>query len=436
MLNLNVNISIDTNNNNNLLSSKNFNLDENSFSKVFEEANKSFEATKEKISENQEEYAKSKENFVENNEEEAKENKNESKKETENEEITHQVSLEEILLNYKTNSINENASQKNQESADKASQLREKAELLLHQKEQVAVMNANLMKTIQAAKAENATQNPIKTQGQLLANTDNKFNEVFVKNEALLNMQNLPTNIKVDSAQTSSLADALSELKVEVTAVKSDLSAQTDSKSFDFNSSSFNNLDSHITKLNLNKTVDFAKVMGQKVMQEQQILNQVKEGTTQLAKGSSQVNIVLRPETLGRINVQISSVAGSLSAQFTAQNQQAADALTKNIEILRQNLLEQGLKITEISVKVQDTNHSEAFSDNRNFDDGDKLNAFKENYSNNKNSYKANTKENVSERAYAENIDTEDESSEISENNEEINNNKDLGIYNNMGRKV
>ena len=329
MLNLNVNISIDTNNNNNLLSSKNFNLDENSFSKVFEEANKSFEATKEKISENQEEYAKSKENFVENNEEEAKENKNESKKETENEEITHQVSLEEILLNYKTNSINEDASQKNQESADKASQLREKAELLLHQKEQVAVMNANLMKTIQAAKAENATQNPIKTQGQLLANTDNKFNEVFVKNEALLNMQNLPTNIKVDSAQTSSLADALSELKVEVTAVKSDLSAQTDSKSFDFNSSSFNNLDSHITKLNLNKTVDFAKVMGQKVMQEQQILNQVKEGTTQLAKGSSQVNIVLRPETLGRINVQISSVAGSLSAQFTAQNQQAADACDK-----------------------------------------------------------------------------------------------------------
>ena len=45
-----------------------------------------------------------------------------------------------------------------------------------------------------------------------------------------------------------------------------------------------------------------------------------------------------------------------------------ADILNKNIETLKQNLTEQGVKIAEISVKVQETNNSEFLADNKNFE--------------------------------------------------------------------
>lgn len=435
MLDLKVNGLFNTDKLNNNFAPKGYNEDNKAFSKVFEDANKSFEATKEAIEkqENKEDnfFKKIKDQFSKNNNENETTKDEETKKDDTAQENQTTTNLEQILLDYKNNLANKH-SQISEKSVENSQELRETSERLLHQKEQALEMTAKLMSELKNAQNKINTQNPIKTNtGEVQSQLLNTNKEVILSGEAATNLQNL-ANIK--TTDNSSLADALAELDIEVTSVKVDTSAQTEAKGFDFNSSSFSNLNSHITKLSLNKTVDFSKVMGEKISQEQQILNQIKEGTqSQLSKGSSSVNIILRPEHLGKVNVNIVSNNGVVSAQFTAQSQQAADALNKNIDTLKQNLIDQGLKISEVSVRVQETSQGETFSDARNFD-GDKLGQSKENNSN-KNSYKSEHSNNNSEinQAYLENDEQEEDAQEQTSN---IKNNNNLEIYNNMGRTL
>lgn len=424
MLDLKVNTLLNTEKLNNNIFSKGFSAEESEFSKVFESANKSFEATKKAI----EEQKPNENKKTEKEETNKNQNKDENEETKEVAQDNTAITLEQILLNYKNN-ITSQKTENSPQSTQTSQELRETSEKLLHQKEQALEMTTRLMSELKVAQGKLATQNPIQTNEQQLASTGK---DVRISPEAALNLQNL-ANTKV--SDNISLADALAEMDAEVTSVKIDTNTQTEAKGFDFNSSTFSNLNSHITKLSLNKTADFSKMMGEKIAQEQQVLNQVKEnGINQLGKGSSSVNIVLRPEHLGKVNINIISNNGTVSAQFTAHSQQAADALSKNIETLKQNLLEQGIKVSDVSVKVQETAQSETFADNKNFD-GDKLGHSKENNSN-RNSYKPENSNNNEEikQSYFEQEELEEEIGEETSSIHKKNDN--LEIYNNMGRTL
>ncbi len=424
MLNLDMNMAIDIDSlNKNFMASSDYSANNDNFSKIFDDVNKSFEATKEKL------------------EDENKKDENDKDKDKEANSAEPNTILEQLLLSYK-NTLTQNLPQENQEGLEgrKSLQaLRDAGEKLLHQRQQSLELTTKFINDMQNLQAKAGTQNPIQTQAQQMLNasmTEAGSGEVMLTGEALLNLQN---TAKLDGSTT--LADALSELKVEITSVKA--GTQTESKGFDFNSSSFGSLSSHLTKLSLNKSVDFSKVINQKLSQEQQILNQVREATaSQLAKGTSHVNIVLRPESLGRINVHISSANGAVTAQFTAQSQQAAEVLSKNIETLRQNLLEQGVKVSDVTVRVQTTSQGEALAD-KNFNQENFFNSSKENYSSSKNAYSASTNSNNNNNnnnneehaSLNQNITKENTEEEELSHSSSINNN-DLGIYNNKGRKV
>jgi len=263
--------------------------------------------------------------------------------------------------------------------------------------------------------------------------------DVIIKGDAITNFESeLRANNK--SKATSSHSETMEDIdrddKIEVTSVKFGDTANISDKNYNFNSSAFSDLSNHITKMSLNKSADFSKVMNAKTAQENQILNQVKEATSNaIARGTSKVSIILRPENLGKVNVNLASTNGILSAQLIAQNQQAADALNKNIENLKQNLIDQGVKVNDISVKVQESSQSDSFANN-NYND-DKLNEFKESNSNrnaskNKQMYE-NNNENQKENSYFTNLE------ENNENEPEKTTklaNKGLEIYNNMGRKL
>ena len=420
-----------------------FNKKNDSFSKVFEYANKSFEATKKSISNDN----KKENNFLEKIKEKVSKINSDkeqlSKKSTKTEDVDTEemeegaeaisnATVEQILLNYKSSSIN-NQTDDVELNAQNTQQLRDASEKLLHQKEKTLEMTAKLLSELKESQTKLATQNPIKTSDEKISVPqffEKNNNDVALNSDALLNLQNLA---ETKTGDNTNLSDVLAELDVEVTSVKTENAGKNEARNFDFNSSSFNNLSGHVTKLSLNKTADFSKVFGQKLSQEQQILNQVKEGTlNQLNKESTSVNIILRPESLGKVNINIVSNNGTLSAQITAQSQQAADALSKNIDTLKQNLIDQGLKVSEVNVKVQESSSADAFADSKNFED-DKLSNFKENNSN-KNSYKAeHSNNNGTSQTYFENEEAE-EQEEISAAVSHKNN--DLGIYNNMGRKV
>ncbi len=72
-------------------------------------------------------------------------------------------------------------------------------------------------------------------------------------------------------------------------------------------------------------------------------------------KTTSKVNIVLNPESLGKVNLQIINSKDGLSAQFTVTTNEARDLLMKGIDGLRENLLTQGVSVDNISVKVSET---------------------------------------------------------------------------------
>lgn len=456
---LNIDIKIN-NNENNLFASKNSYKEQNqdnNFSKVFEDTTKSYEKSMEQSKTDKQDINKpEKENEtqkVENNniiqqiqelllisQQQNIQNNTETLKEQtaneinlNNEEVKKPLDeiqfLNKLINNVKNNS--KNILPEDTKAIKNSIALREQSERILHQKEQTLELTAKMMNELKAVEQKLVTSK----------NIEQTTPKLFTQ-ESLFNLDNL-SNINMSSQPQAALSDIADDLKVEISEIKiSSADEKSGTKNFDFNNSNFSNLNSHITKLSLNKNVNFAKTLNNVQTQEQSVLNQVKDATLKnLPKtGTSSINIILKPESIGKVNVNLISNNGVVSAQFTAESRQAADILNKNIDILKQNLSEQGVKIAEISVKVHETASSEAFSDNKNFDDNS-FDNLKENLSQ-RNSNKADF-QNKNQNASHDNMNETNEYIKSNEVQEEITNgiydekaNKELEIYNNMGRKV
>ena len=88
------------------------------------------------------------------------------------------------------------------------------------------------------------------------------------------------------------------------------------------------------------------------------ILNQITKHLEGLQNGSK-VNIVLNPESLGKVDIQLLTTKDGLTAQFTVTTQEARDLLMKGLDGLKDTLTSHGVGCDNISVKVSDTQKSE-----------------------------------------------------------------------------
>ena len=88
------------------------------------------------------------------------------------------------------------------------------------------------------------------------------------------------------------------------------------------------------------------------------ILEQISKQLEGLQSGSK-VNIVLNPESLGKVNIQLLSTKEGLMAQLTVTTQEAKDILMKGLDGLKDTLLAQGVNVDNVSVKVADAQKSE-----------------------------------------------------------------------------
>ena len=116
-----------------------------------------------------------------------------------------------------------------------------------------------------------------------------------------------------------------------------------------------------VHKLDIQKAAEFSKVMSSKQTQTTQnsVINQVKEASAKLASGKSEVTITLRPESFGKVNINIVSNKGEVTAQITAENNQTKEMLLKGAESLRQSLVDQGINANKITVNVQNASDNE-----------------------------------------------------------------------------
>jgi hypothetical protein len=85
----------------------------------------------------------------------------------------------------------------------------------------------------------------------------------------------------------------------------------------------------------------------------------VRSGKLKSLGQKSQVEIKLKPEYLGRLEIRLTLTEGVLTARFLVENQQLGRLLDGNLFNLRQTLEEQGLKLDQLQVEV---GHSGAFS--------------------------------------------------------------------------
>ena len=87
------------------------------------------------------------------------------------------------------------------------------------------------------------------------------------------------------------------------------------------------------------------------------ILNQIGSKFEQLKDGSStKITMTLRPNDLGRVTIELLSSANGISTNIIAQNSQVKELLDKNIDILKQQLAQQGINVQNVQVKTVEQN--------------------------------------------------------------------------------
>ena len=92
------------------------------------------------------------------------------------------------------------------------------------------------------------------------------------------------------------------------------------------------------------------------------ILDQITKQMETL-QNNSKVNVVLNPESLGKVTIQLIRTGEGLSAQFTVANQEVRDMLMKGLDGLKDSLLSHGVGVDNVSVKVSDLLKSEYEAD-------------------------------------------------------------------------
>jgi flagellar hook-length control protein FliK len=91
------------------------------------------------------------------------------------------------------------------------------------------------------------------------------------------------------------------------------------------------------------------------VRQMQEITNQIVEQIKVFIKpDQTSMELQLNPEHLGKISLSVSEKDGIVTAQFTTQTQIAKEAIESQMQVLKDNLSNQGLKVESIEVTVSE----------------------------------------------------------------------------------
>lgn len=139
----------------------------------------------------------------------------------------------------------------------------------------------------------------------------------------------------------------------------------------------------NVTITNFEKTPAPTTITQQKDISSSDILNQITgKITLPQDNATSKVNIILQPENLGKVSVEILQTKDGVIAKMLAETPQVKELLDKSIESLKNNIASLGVNVNSISVKVEES----ASSQNTNFEFGQQqFNKETENHSNDSN---------------------------------------------------
>lgn len=102
------------------------------------------------------------------------------------------------------------------------------------------------------------------------------------------------------------------------------------------------------------------QLQAERIEQMHKIVTQVVEQIKVLVKpDTTSMEIQLNPESLGKVSLSVMAKHGQITASFIAQNEAAQKALESQVQVLRENLQEQGLKVDAIEVTISSNSEFE-----------------------------------------------------------------------------
>ena len=97
------------------------------------------------------------------------------------------------------------------------------------------------------------------------------------------------------------------------------------------------------------------------------ILNQIGDKITQLKDSSTQkLTMVLRPNDLGRLSIELTQNQNGLTTHIMAQNEDVRAYIERNIDSLRQQLTDAGVNVNNIQIKTAGQEGSTQYDGNQN----------------------------------------------------------------------
>jgi len=110
------------------------------------------------------------------------------------------------------------------------------------------------------------------------------------------------------------------------------------------------------SQLGFAKTLDGVQPQAAKEISHSDILNQINKQLDVLKEDTtSKVTIILKPENLGKISVELVNGKEGLTAKMTTDNAQVKELLDKSLNSLKDNLGNQGVSVNNVSVKLNET---------------------------------------------------------------------------------
>ncbi len=189
----------------------------------------------------------------------------------------------------------------------------------------------------------------------------NRLQETDLTNTQAASLKTVPENADQDlSGVKSTSADGQSPIALEIHKVQDaetkgndSFTSSSDSRKTDVKTSSpvemfIQNLAVKGNEADLNFTEQIANVR-----QVQDIANQIIERIKIMIKPEqTSMELQLNPESLGKINLSVVAKDGIMTAHFTAQNELTKEAIESQMQVLKDNLNNQGLKVETIEVTV------------------------------------------------------------------------------------
>ncbi len=234
--------------------------------------------------------------------------------------------------------------------------------------EELSNTYSNLLETIQGIVSESNI--PLDATAQVTKSEDflGVLEQAVNKEELAKANENHTTQSNTDydvTEETEGVKDseANSEIafSVERSSDSDEVSDSTDQSAKDSlkksDSSQVENFLNHVSNVTQTET-DFDGQLST-VTTVRDIANQIIEEIKVVIKPSqTSMELQLNPEHLGKVQLTLTSKEGLMTAQFTTQTQMAKEAIESQMQVLKQNLENQGVRVEAIEVNVSNFSFS------------------------------------------------------------------------------